>query len=378
MERIKIKPRNEWQLIVEKLGFGFHTTNIPYWDESAYYKFSMDEILKIEKATQELWEMSLNAVQFVIDTKQYKKFHIPEWFVPIIEKSWNEDAPSIYGRFDLAYYDGKIKMLEFNADTPTSLFEAGVVQWCWLKDFNKDADQFNSIHEKLIDYWSYLKPYLHFGKLHFSCVKRSLEDLTTTEYIRDCAIQAGIETEVVFVDDIGWDGHNKKFVDLHDNEIKNIFKLYPYEWLVNEDFGKMIPMDVNKTNWIEPAWKMILSNKAILPILWHLYPNHENLLACYFDKPENYDNYVKKPILSREGANIEVVKENEVVDKTVGEYGLEGYVYQELAEIPNIDGNYPILGSWVIGQQACGMGIREDKTLITKDTSRFIPHLIEG
>lgn len=380
MQRISIQPRNNWQASVEKLGFGFHTTNIPYWDESAYYKFTMDEILYIEKSTEELWEMCLNAVQFVIDTKQYDKFHIPEWFIPAIEKSWENDSPSVYGRFDFSYKNGKVKMLEFNADTPTSLYEAGIVQWYWLQDFDKDKDQFNSVHEKLVDYWSYLKPYLNKGTLHFSCVKRSLEDLTTVEYMRDCAIQGGNETKLMFVDDIGYDNDKKCFVDMDNESISNIFKLYPYEWLVNEEFGKNLFDSImeSKTNWIEPAWKMILSNKAILPILWHLNQNHPLLLESYFDKPDHFKNYVKKPILSREGANIEIVREGNVIDATKGEYGYEGHIYQELCELPEYNGNYAVIGSWVIGQQAAGIGIREDNTLITKDTSRFIPHLIEN
>ena len=268
-------------------------------------------------------------------------------------------------------------MLEFNADTPTSIYEAGIVQWYWLQDFAKEKDQFNSIHEKLIDYWNVLMPYLHKGKLHFTCVKRSLEDLTTVEYLRDCAIQAKLDTKLVFIDEIGWEEGKKVFVDMENEEITNIFKLYPYEWLVNEDFGKNILNDTNRTNWIEPAWRMILSNKAILPILWHLYPNHPLLLKSYFDQGDLL-SYVKKPILSREGANIEIVRAGTTVEKTKGEYGEEGYVFQELFELPNFDGNHPVIGSWVIGQQAAGIGIREANTLITNNTSRFIPHLIEG
>ncbi len=191
MERIKIQPRSNWQAAVEKLGFGFHTTDHPYWDESAFYRFSPGEVDALEKASSKLWELCLEAVQYVIDKKVYAQFHIPPHFVPLIEQSWNNDAPSIYGRFDLCFKNGKIKMLEFNADTPTSLYEAGIIQWFWLQDFDKQKDQFNSIHEKLIAYWKYLKPYLLEGILHFSCVKGSLEDLTNTEYMRDCAIQAG-------------------------------------------------------------------------------------------------------------------------------------------------------------------------------------------
>jgi glutathionylspermidine synthase len=376
MKRIPITPRQNWQQAVEKLGFGFHSTNVPYWDESAYYQFSAEEIDLIENASLQLWEMCLNAVQFVIEQKQYNQFHIPEWFIPHIEQSWKEDHPSIYGRFDLAYDGREIKMLEFNADTPTSLFEAGIVQWFWLKDFDESKDQFNSIHERLLAYWGHLKEYLYPGTLHFSCIKRSLEDLTTTEYLRDCAMQANIDTKLIFIDDIGWDEDALKFVDMEAEEMKNIFKLYPYEWMVHERFGKNIIMDKNNALWIEPSWKMILSNKAILPILWFLYPGHPFLLKSYFDQGDLCD-YVKKPLLSREGANVEIFKGGQTLEKSGGEYGEEGHVYQQLFNLPCIDGNYPILGSWIIGQEPAGLGIRESSSLITSNTSRFIPHLIQ-
>jgi glutathionylspermidine synthase len=375
MKRITTQPRNNWQAAVENLGFGFHTTDVPYWDESAYYSFEPKEIEALESATAQLWTMCLSAVQHVIDNKLYAQFAIPEWMGPYIEKTWNEDHPSIYGRFDLCYRDGQIKLLEFNADTPTSLYEAGIVQWFWLQDRDSSKDQFNSIHEKLIGYWKYLKQYLHPAPLHFSCLKETLEDLTNTEYLRDCAIQAGLETRLVFMDDIGWDGERKQFVDLEDEPIRNIFKLYPWEWLSGDDFGRNIPEDAGESYWIEPAWKMILSNKAILPILWKLYNGHPNLLPAYFEGGK-LQQFVKKPILSREGANIALVRHTELIEATDGLYGKEGYIFQELFELPDFDGRYPVIGSWVIGQEPAGIGIRESDTLITNNKSRFVPHVI--
>jgi glutathionylspermidine synthase len=375
LERIKIQPRNNWQQQVEKIGFGFHTTDMPYWDETAYYRFGIDEINALEKATATLWDLCLGAVQYVIDHKLYHRFKIPQQFIPYIEKTWEEDHPSVYGRFDLCYKKGKIKMLEFNADTPTSLYEAATVQWFWLQDFDKAKDQFNSIHEKLVAYWKYVKVYLQPGILHFTCIKDSLEDLTNAEYMRDCAMQAGIETKLVFTDDIGWENDTAQFADLEDQPIKNIFKLYPWEWLIAEEFGNNILADTNKAFWIEPAWKMILSNKAILPILWQLYPNCEYLLPAYFEETELKD-YVKKPILSREGANIEMVKHYGTIEKTGGDYGAEGFIYQQLFELPEFDNNYPVIGSWIIGQEPAGLGIREANGLITDNKSRFVPHLI--
>ena len=378
MRRIQIKPRNNWQAAVEKLGFGFHSTDVAYWDESAYYEFTMDEVLFIEQSTAELWDMCLEAVQHVIDNNLYENFKIPQSIVANIETTWNEDYPSIYGRFDFAYKNGTLKLLEFNADTPTSLYEAAIVQWFWLQDFDKSKDQFNSIHEKLIEYWKFLREYLFEGNLHFTCLKQSLEDLTTVEYLRDCAMQAGLDTKLVFIDDIGWDRTRNAFVDMEEDVIKNIFKLYPYEWLLKDAFAEQLIKNGTNTIWIEPSWRMILSNKAILPVLWKLFPNHPLLLKSYFDEPKGLINYAKKPILSREGANVELIKFGETIASSSGEYGNEGFVYQELFELPNFSENYPVIGSWVVGQQPAGMGIRESNGLITDNKSRFIPHLING
>jgi len=374
MQRNVISPRKDWQKKVEEIGFEFHTLEETYWDESVCYSFSMDEVELIEKATSDLWDKCLEAVQYVIDQKLYSKFHIPEWFVPHIEKSWNDDAPAIYGRFDFCFDGTSLKLLEFNADTPTSLFEGSIVQWYWLQDVYPEADQFNSMHEKLVDTWKYLTEFLHPAPLYFSCVRDMLEDYTTTQYLRDCATQAGLDARFIYVDDIGYDSSRKEFVDLDENVMLNIFKLYPYEWLVNEPFGANLIG--SESLWIEPSWKMILSNKAILPILWQLFPDCPYLLPTYFDQ-YNLISYAKKPILSREGANIELVRNYYTVEQTDGEYGEEGFIYQQLCELPNFDSNYPVIGSWIIGQEPAGMGIRESRNLITDNKSRFVPHLIE-
>ena len=376
MQRIPVTPRNNWQKAVESIGFGFHTADAPYWDESAYYAFSVPEIEKLEAVTTELWELCLQAVQYVIDENLFEQFKVPAFIVPHIIDSWNNDAPAIYGRFDLCY-DGKNepKLLEFNADTPTSLFEASIVQWFWLKDFDEAKDQFNSVHEKLIDYWKYLKDNLYDDTLYFTCVNGVLEDFTTTAYLQDCAMQGGLETEFIYINDIGWENNKSFFVDFENKPIRNIFKLYPYEWMVNETFGKNLIKDKLKTNWIEPSWKMILSNKAILTVLWTLFPNHKNLLPSYFTR-ENLKDYVKKPLLSREGTNITMVENEKLIASSVGDYGAEGFIFQELCKLPSFNGNHPVIGSWIIGQQPAGIGIRESNGLITDNLSRFVLHLI--
>lgn len=380
MQRILNTPRPDWQKKVEALGFSFHTLEGIYWDESAYYQIDYDQVEILEKATVELFEMCLEAVQHVIDNKLYDKLGIPRQFISYIEQSWNEDYPSIYGRFDFAYGgETQPKLLEFNADTPTSLFEAGIVQWFWLQDFNKELDQFNSIHERIVEGWAQLKSYLNEGTLYFSCVKDNDEDFITVQYLRDCAVQAGLQTDFIYVDDIGFSEDGLCFVDLQNRKISNIFKLYPWEWMINEEFGQKLLLDTTGTFWMEPAWKMILSNKGILAVLWKLFPNHPNLLPAYFENEVpgiGFNEYVKKPLLSREGANIEIVKDFATLHKTSGDYGEEGFIYQQFNPLPDFDGNYPVIGSWLICGEPAGIGIRESNNLITDNTSRFVPHLI--
>lgn len=379
MELKKINKDENWKQRVENIGFGFHTdeNNQTYWVEDYYFSITAQEADNIFDATNKLWEMCLHAVDHVISQKKLDLFKIPEFIQPYLVESWENDSPSIYGRFDFAFDKNKqLKLLEFNADTPTSLFECGVVQWLWMENYFQDTkDQFNSVHDKLIDTWKMLKPHLKGDTLHFTCVRESLEDLTNVEYLRDCAIQAGINTKLIYIDEIGW--NNVNFVDLEEETIMDIFKLYPWEWMVNEMFAYNIKNDEIKANWIEPAWKMILSNKAILAVLWELYPNHPLLLESYFDEPHQMKNYVKKPLLSREGANIEMIIDGNLAEKTVGEYGEEGFICQELAQLHKEDTGYSIIGSWIIGQESCGITFRESDQMITTDKSRFVPHIIE-
>jgi glutathionylspermidine synthase len=373
MERIVTPPRFDWQEKVESYGMGYHTIDgQTYWDETAYYSFTTTEIDELEAATGELHEMCIKAAEHVITHKLYDRLTIPPQAIALIERSWENDEPSIYGRFDLAY-DGNSppKMLEYNADTPTALLEASVIQWFWLKDRFPAADQFNSIHEKLIAGWKDLKQYLD-EPLFFGCVKDAPEDFGNLEYLRDTAIQAGLQTEQVFVEDLGFDSVNATYVDTNDAVVSSLFKLYPWEWLLHEYFGRYL--ERSGLILIEPAWKMILSNKGILPILWELNPRHPNLLEASFDPGHFRDNYASKPLLSREGGNISIHR-NGTAQEYEGTYGGKGTVFQELAQIPCFSGNYPVIGSWMIYGEPAGIGIREDTNEVTTNTSRFVPHL---
>ena len=227
--------------------------------------------------------------------------------VPLICRAWDGEPPSVYGRFDLIYDgSGPPKLLEFNADTPTALLEAAVTQWHWLKDVDPKADQFNSIHERLVAKWRELKGYLKGKVLHVSCVE-SVEDEITCAYMADCADQAGIKTRFLYVHDIGWDEGRQVFTDPDEREITDLFKLYPWEWLAAETFAEHLPAVEKKMNWIEPVWRMLWSNKALLAILWELFPQSPYLLPAHLGSPQELGTYVQKPLLSREGQNVTIV-----------------------------------------------------------------------
>lgn len=372
MQRVAIAPRPNWQGIVESQGFLFHSTPDCYWDESAYYAFTGREIDTLESATATLHKMCLAAVDYVIDHSLFDLFGVPAQFIPWIVESWRDEWDTVYGRFDFSYDGaGPPKMLEYNADTPTALLEAAVIQWYWLQDIEPNADQFNSIHEKLIALWQALGAVIN-GVLYFSSVTDSLEDYITVNYLRDTAMQSGLSTSYLKMDAIGWHAQRKQFVDLQSKPIAYLFKLYPWEWMLREEFG---PHLLETTvGWFEPPWKMLLSNKAILAILWEMYPDHPNLLRTQFE-PFG-ESYVRKPIHSREGANIQVMWEGKSLIETEGPY--EGpFVYQDVCPLPKIDGQFPAIGSWIVGDEACGIGIRESPDLITSNTSRFVPHLFK-
>jgi len=345
-----------------------------YWDESACYAFSSEQVDQLEAVTAELHQLCLRAAQALVDGRRLAQLAIPEPFRDLVAQSWSRGEPSLYGRFDLSWDGaGEPKLLEYNADTPTALLEASVVQWHWLEDRQKgvagELDQFNSLHEKLVVRWGEIRGAAGGDRLHLACAKDSDEDIGTTEYLRDCALQAGWDARHLSIEDIGWNG--ERFVDLDEEPVENLFKLYPWEWLAREEFGAHLLS--RPAQLVEPAWKMLLSNKALLVMLWEMNYGHPNLLPTYFEPRRFGSDYVRKPLLSREGANV-TIRSRGTVRAQPGDYGEEGFVYQAVAPLPEFGGRFPVIGAWIVGDQPAGIGIREDDSPITRNTSRFIPH----
>lgn len=385
MQRVPVAERTDWKQTAAEHGFEFHTMDgAVYWDESAYYRFSLKQIEQdIEGPAEEIEEMCFALVErAAADEEVLARLCIPEPFWDYVAKSWRHKEKNLYGRLDFSYDgNGPAKMLEYNADTPTSLYESAIFQWVWLEQaldrglIPKGCDQFNSIHEQLV---GALSRFGIEGRLHLSGALGSVEDKGTVAYIEDCARQAGVETAVLDMEEIGIDPLGR-FTDRDERIITTLFKLYPWEWMMAEEFGQHIP--TSGTHFIEPAWKALLSNKGLLPMLWAMAEGHPNLLPAYFEEDprasELGGTYVRKPLFSREGHNVELIRDGRIEIGKAGPYGGASQVVQAYHPLPDFDGNYPMVGCWLVASSAAGIGLREDRSLITGNDARFLPHVIQ-
>ncbi len=342
---------------------------------------------ELEAEVRLLMEMLTEAGDYIIEHNLFSRMGIPGWAVPRIKETWESEPPMLYGRFDFAYGPAGAKLLEYNADTPTALLETAV-QWHWVQDvFGPGGDQWNTVHEALVTRWRELNegdrlPGQWVHMLH-TTAEGSGEDFMTIGYMAATAHEAGIRVELMPIENLGFN-EDEGFLDMQGRYVRTAFKLYPWEWIVHEDFSRAaldrIGDGEGQTTWIEPIWKMMWSNKGILPVLWELYPEHESLLPAWFEgeEPEGLESYVRKPLLAREGADSVVVIDGKLAEKGPGQgYGGEGFVVQEYADLGEYeDGVRPVLGLWTVDMEPVGCGIREQRGLITDNTSRFVPHVI--
>jgi glutathionylspermidine synthase len=402
MRRETTSPREGWRETITQQGLVYWETELPdgtsmpYWTDDAYYSLTRSEAAALERATNELTQMCVTAGDHILERGYMRRMGIPAWAEDRIRETWESEPPMVYGRYDLAFDGTNIKLLEFNADTPTALVESAVVQWYWLQDQFPGKDQLNGLHDALVARWNELALRIPERTVHFAWTtsETSGEDMMNVAYLMETAKQAGYLTHMLPMEEIGWNDA-AGFLDQEGRRIRTIFKLYPWEWLVHETYGaralhRMGDGD-GQTQWIEPVWKMLWSNKGLLVALWECFPDHPYLLPAYFadDAPADLRDYVVKPLLAREGANAKVVRDgSEVAAEGPDQgYGEEGFVVQAYTDLPVFDytgpgasgeGTRPVVGAWVVDMHAAGIGIRESDGLITNNLSRFVPHVIES
>jgi len=386
MHRIPVAQRPNLKETALEHGYEYRAgVGVPYWDETAYYRFTLREIEEdLEKPAEEIEAMCFQLLDHSLANETvYRRLHIPETYWDYVADSWRNREKDLYGRLDFSYDGaGAAKLLEYNADTPTTLYESAIFQWVWLEEaiaaglIPRDCDQFTELHEDLVDSFRAMGTE---GLLHLACLSDIEDDRETVKYLDECAREAGLETQFLAMKDIGIDAR-ERFTDLDDHVITTLFKLYPWEWIMAEEFGRNVP--ASGVQFIEPPWKAILANKGLLPLLWGMFEGHPNLLPAFFEDDSasatlaDAGSYVRKPLLSRQGANIEIVDDGKTIFHSDGPYGEDAQILQAFHPLPDFGGKYPLVGCWLVASKAVGLGIREDTSLVTGTDSRFVPHVI--
>lgn len=370
-------PRRDWRQQVEEAGLLWHGADgDPYWAEDEHLVLTLKAAETLEDAANELHALALDACEQISKRGWWERLAMSEEAAALAHASWMVGDLSLYGRFDLAW-DGRgtPKLLEYNADTPTSLLEAAVIQWQWLEAVAPQSDQLNSIHEALIERWSKVAE----PCIHFACAWDHPEDRQTVAYLAETAEQAGKSVVLMDMEEIGY-SPDGRFTDAADQPIDKLFKLYPWEWMAQEPFFAEI--GAQRSRFIEPPWKMMLSNKALLAILWELNPGHPLLLPSFFSADElsthGASYWAEKPFFGREGAGISLVNRGKAFASGAPGHDNEPRVYQQNASLFAAGGRYFVWGLWMVGDHCCGLSARGDHSPITGNLSRFFPHRIDG
>jgi glutathionylspermidine synthase len=390
IDTLAVKPLDKG--LMEEIGMSWHTDE----DGSDYIASELVQVSEAEaeayyQAANTLYDMYVEAAQHVIDNQLYYELGIPSNLVGLIEESWERDDWHLYGRFDLAGgLDGKpIKLIEFNADTPTSLFETAIIQWAMLKANGMDeARQFNNLHEMLQGNFQRLisggDANFDFAsayqgeKLLFSSIRDLPEDERTTRYLQQVAHEAGLFTDFCYLDEAGF--INNEGVFNKDKQLADFwFKLFPWEDIAEQELELTRILEKiakqGQTRFINPAYTLLFQSKGMMKILCDLYPDSPYLLKTAF-KPLNGLPQVEKKLFGREGANMAILDANgQIIEQSDGPYGFHKSIYQEFVEFPKDSAGRHYQAGVFYVWEACGLGFRRGGAILD-NMSKFVGHLI--
>jgi glutathionylspermidine synthase len=391
MVRLKnINPLDDDSL--EELGFSWHTDN----DGSKYVSDALVEVTpkeaeKYYEAVNEIYDMYVEAAEYVIENDLFFELGIPFNLVETIKKSWENDVHwHIYGRFDLAGgIDGKpIKLIEFNADTPTSLFETALLQWALLKFNNMDEDsQFNNVYEAisenfrrlitLFDDTETFDERYDGWKILFSSISNNDEEEVTTKLLQQIATDAGFNTGFEYLENTNFDEDG--IYDGNDNEYEYWFKLFPWEDIAIEEpeLATILTTIMNnqKAIILNPAYTLLFQSKGMMKIMCDLFPNSPYLLKTS-DKPLDGVKQVQKTVFGREGANTKILSQDgQTLQSVDGPYDNHKKIYQEYVDFPKDSNGSKYQAGVFFAYEACGLSFRKGGEILD-NMSKFVGHVI--
>ncbi|MGL4398890.1 MAG: glutathionylspermidine synthase family protein [Luteolibacter sp.] len=392
----------------EPVDVGFDSLGLDFRDD---YEFKTNEFVAITKAEAEVIETAAATVQDLVlrelaelynDYALFQRW-FPEWGQETyrkryesIKQSWDGDAErSLYGRFDFAFDGKEAKLYEYNADTPTTILEASLVQWVWLENAQKSGtlvglSQFNEIYEKMLEFWRHFKTQHSVKTVHFAYHGESVEDRRTVEYLAEICQEAGQSVALMEIEDLGVSasgGRGLEFFDLSNTKIEALFKLYPYEDMWNEPFASDLfehhgwtGQGHRNLTLVEPMWKIPLTDKNFLAMLYERNPTCPYLLPTYPSQVHSvgsslahfastkWTSLAMKPRFGRGGEGVEQVPSSTTYDDT--------YIAQAWHALPQFDGVHIQTGVWMVDGEVAGLGFRGDKEPIIVDRSAFYPHVL--
>ena len=378
---------------LESLGFVWHTDS----DETPYISnelvlLSEEEAEAYYEATNTLYDMYVEAGEYVIENNLFHEIGIPFNLVEVIKESWENDVHwHLYGRFDLAGgIDGKpIKLLEFNADTPTALFETAVVQWAILKQNGmEETAQFNALYEALLDNFKRLvtleedvsgfEERYEGWKFLFTSIRGNSEEENTVRLLQHIATEAGYDTQFAYIDEIEFSAEEGVFY--HEENYELWFKLIPWEDIALEesDLAMLLTNIIKNQKAIifNPAYALLFQSKGLLKILWDLYPNHPLLLESSFE-PLNGQKQVEKPVFGREGGNVSILDaDTATLEHIDGDYSNHKMVYQAYTELPTDQEGLSYQAGVFYAYEACGLGFRKGGKILD-NMSKFVGHIVK-
>ncbi|MBO0938123.1 glutathionylspermidine synthase family protein [Fibrella sp. HMF5335] len=339
------------------------------------------------EAANTLFEMLVEAGQHVIDNNRFAELGIPENLIDLVRHSWDDDRNILlYGRFDLAggVDNQAIRLIEFNADTATCLPETAVVQYAHLKANGlNDSQQFNALFETLVSQFAEIKRQNDdlTPAILFSAMRDTPEDDTNVALLGEAAREAGFEVAFAYVDEVEFSAEEGIycFADGEFTRYDFWFKLIPWEYIAHDEpeLATILTSLVKqrKTVVLNPAYALLFQSKAILHILWELYPHHPLLLRTE-TKSILGEPSVEKVLFGREGANIRLLDAAGQPTKTVdGDYGNYPKIYQQYVDFPqDAAGNRYQAGVFFAGE-ACALGFRRGGVVLD-NTAQFVGHIV--
>jgi len=387
----KLNPLNDATL--EELGFTWHT-------DSDGSKYVNDELVTISEAEAEayyeaantIYDMYVEAAEYVIENDLFFELGIPFNLVDMIKKSWENDVHwHIYGRFDLSGgIDGEsIKLIEFNADTPTALFETALLQWALLKQNDMDENkQFNNVYEAiqnnfkrlitLFDDISTFDENYDGWKILFSSVEGNDEEEATTRLLQQIATDAGFNTSFEFLHNVAFDENG--IFNSDGVAYEYWFKLYPWEDIAHDEPELATTLNTIMQNQkaiiLNPAYTLLFQSKGMLKILYDLFPDSPYLLKTS-DKPLDGIKHVEKTVFGREGANTKIVDSNgNILENIDGPYDNYKKIYQEYAEFSKDKKGKKYQAGVFFAYEACGLSFRKGGEILD-NMSKFVGHVIK-